>query len=148
MPIAADALVGMAMRFAVTIDDGTYDLKSWSKATGLEVTWDLVEYRAGDNRNDRWFYPGLTKYPTIKLERAATIDGTEAVKKWLNSNSFAHKVQSGSIALRDAHLEDVSKWDLRQVIPVKWSVTGFEAASNRVALETLELAHLGFLDEE
>ncbi len=147
MPIAADALVGMAMRFAVTIDEGKYDLKSWSKAAGLEVGWDLVEYRAGDNRNDRWYYPGLTKYPTIKLERAATIDGTEAVKEWLNSNSFAHKPQSGSVVLHDAHVDPVSKWDLRHVIPVKWSVSGFEATSSKVALETLELAHLGFLDE-
>jgi phage tail-like protein len=148
MPIATDALIGMAMRFAVTIDDGQFNLESWSKATGLEVTWDLVEYRAGDHRNDRWFFPGLTKYPTIKLERAATIEGTEAVKKWLNSNSFAHKVQSGSIVLKDAHLTEVSKWDLRHVIPVKWSVSGFEATSTKVALETLELAHLGFLTED
>lgn len=148
MPIAADALIGMAMRFAVTIDDGKYNLESWSKATGLEVSWDLVEYRAGDRRNDRWFFPGVTKYPTIKLERAATSEGTGKVKEWLNSNSFKHKVQSGSIVLQDAHLDEVSKWDLRQVIPVKWSVTGFEATSTKVALETLELAHLGFLTDE
>ncbi len=148
MPIATDALIGMAMRFDVTIDDGQYNLKSFSKAAGLEVSWDVVEYRAGDHRNDRWFFPGLTKYPTIKLERAATTDGTEAVKKWLNSNSFAHKQQSGSIVLRDAHLTEVSKWDLRQVIPVKWSVSGFEATSTKVALETLELAHVGFLTED
>jgi len=148
MPIATDAPIGMAMRFAVTIDDGQYNLESWSEAKGLEVSWDLVEYRAGDHRNDRWFFPGLTKYPTIKLVRAATIEGTEAVKKWLNSNSFTHKAQSGSIVLKDAHLTEVSKWDLRQVIPVKWSVSGFDATSSKVALETLELAHLGFLTED
>jgi phage tail-like protein len=148
MALASDALLGMAMRFAVTIDEGKYNLESWSKAGGLEVSWDLVEYRAGDHRNDRWFFPGLTKYPTVKLERAATLDGTESVKKWLNSNSFAHTAQTGSIVLMDAKLDTVSTWELRQVIPVKWSVSAFEATSSKVAIETLELAHLGFLTED
>ncbi len=48
----------------------------------------------------------------------------------------------------DAKLDTVSTWELRQVIPVKWSVSAFEATSSKVAIETLELAHLGFLTED
>lgn len=148
MAIATDAQIGMSMRFKVTIDNGKFDLGSWSKVAGLDVAWDLVEYRAGDGDNERWYFPGLTKYSTIKLERAVQADGTKAVKEWLNSNSFQHEVQTGAIELLDAKGATVMDWELRHVIPVRWSVTPFEATSSKVALETLELAHMGFLTAE
>ncbi len=148
MPLATDTQLGMAMRFLVTIDETKVNLGSWSKASGLDVAWDLVEYRAGDAGNDRWFFPGNTKYSTIKLERAAESAGTPAVHDWLNSNSFAHKPCTGSIELQDAKKATVMKWTLRHVIPVKWAVTAFEASASKVALETLELAHMGFLTKE
>lgn len=145
MPIATEAQLGLSMRFDVKID--AFDLKSWSKASGLEVSWDLCEYRAGDAGNERWYFPGLTKYQTIKLERAANPTDTETVKKWLDSNSFAHEIQTGTIVLKDAKTTEVFSWTLRHVLPVKWSINAFEAGSSKVAIEVLELAHMGFLDD-
>lgn len=146
MPVAADLQLGLSMRFKVDIEGN--DLKYWAKATGLEVAWDVCEYRAGDNRNDRWYFPGITKYPTIKLERAANKDDSKAVKEWLEETSFKHSPQTGSIQLQDAKLVEVHTWNLRHVIPVKWSINAFEAGSSKVAVETLELAHMGFLENE
>jgi phage tail-like protein len=148
MALAVESKIGMAMRFRVVVDDNKYDLGSWAKVSGLEVSWDLVEYRAGDNDNERWYFPGLSKYPHIKLERAATHEESGLVKDWLNKTSFRHEVTSGKIELLDAHLDPVMEWDLRHVIPVKWSVVPFEATSSKVATETLEIAHMGFLMEE
>lgn len=143
---ASDAMLGMTMRFKVTIDK--HDLASWSKASGLEVSWDLVEYRAGDNDNDRWIFPGLAKYPTVKLERAANAADSALVRTWLNDTSFKHKAgDTAKIELLDANLKPVADWTLRDVMPVKWSIVAFDAAGNKVATETLELAHNGFLDE-
>ena len=50
MPLSDTTKIGLANRFKVKIDNGTYDLGSWAKVDGLEVTWDLAEYRAGDDR--------------------------------------------------------------------------------------------------
>jgi phage tail-like protein len=141
-----DAMLGMSMRFKLTIS--TYDLASWTKISGLEVSWDLVEYRAGDNDNDRWMSIGLAKYPNVKCERAANKADSENVMKWLNSNSFKAKPQTATIELQDAGLKPVMTWNLRNVMPVKWNITPFDAAGNKVAIETLELAHNGFLVEE
>jgi phage tail-like protein len=144
---ASDAKLGMTMRFKVTIDG--QDLASWSKASGLEVSWDLVEYRAGDNDNDKWIFPGLTKYPTVKLERAANAADSALVRTWLNKTSFKHDgTKTAKIELQDAGLTKVADWTLRNVMPVKWSIVAFDASGNKVATETLELAHTGFLDEE
>ncbi|WP_328455229.1 MULTISPECIES: phage tail protein [unclassified Amycolatopsis] len=140
-------LLAMANRFKVVIDQGAYDLGSWSKVTGLDVTWDVAEYRAGDSWNHRWYYPGNTKYQTIKLERAACKD-TNVVKKWLNEGATKPKFYTGTLKLYDANNDAVTEWELRNVVPAKWSIAGFEAGSSKVALETLELQHLGFLDDE
>jgi len=149
MPLAAETQLGMSMRFTVKIDEKKYDLGSWSKVSGLDVTWDLVEYRAGDGpKNERWYFPGLTKYSTIKLERAVQDADTKSVRKWLEENSFKHKVTSGKVELLDAKLAPVMDWTLRHVIPIKWSISPFDSSANKVALETLELAHMGFLENE
>ncbi len=146
MPTAADALLGLVPRFLVKIDGE--DLGSFTKVSGLDVTWDVAEYRAGDGKNDRWYFPGLTKYSTIKLERAAEKVGTPQVHKWLESNSFKFKSQSGKIELHDAHGDAVMHWTLRHVMPVKWSIVPFDATQSKVATEVLELAHMGFLENE
>jgi phage tail-like protein len=143
---APDAMLGMSMRFKVTIDG--HDLASWSKASGLEVSWDLVEYRAGDARNERWIFPGTTKYPTAKFERATDKASSQAVRDWLNKTSFKHKPSSAKVELYDAQGEVVADWVLNNVMPVKWSIAPLDAAGNKVATETLELAHTGFLVEE
>lgn len=149
MALAADAQVGMSMRFTVKIDEKSYDLGSWAKVAGLDVTWDLVEYRAGDGpKNERWYFPGLTKYSTVKLERAVQDADTKKVREWLEKNSFNHKVTSGKVELLDAKLATVMDWTLRHVIPVKWSISPFDSSANKVALETLELVHMGFLENE
>ena len=138
-------MLGMTMRFSVKIDK--YDLANWSKASGLEVAWDLIEHRTGDGDNERWICPGLTKYQTIKLERAAEKDTSGTVQTWLNSNSFAYESQSASIDLHDGATDVVASWTLNNVIPIKWSIAPFDAKGSSVALETLEFAHTGFLTE-
>jgi len=39
----------------------------------------------------------------------------------------------------------VAKWNLEGVYPVKWTGPSLDAAGNQIAVETLELAHNGFL---
>jgi phage tail-like protein len=149
MAIAADAQLGMSMRFTVKIDNTPYDLGSWAKVSGLDVSWDLVEYRAGDGpQNERWYFPGLTKYSTLKLERAVQAADTKKVREWLDSNSFKHEIQSGKVELLDAKSEAVMFWTLRHVLPTKWSISPFDSTTSKVATETLELAHMGFLENE
>src|SRR5262245_2976308 len=148
MPFAADGDAGLTHRFLVTIDKSAFNFGSFSSIQGLDVTWDLAEYRAGDAKNERWYYPGNTKYSTIKLERAADAEGTAGVRKWLESNSFKYEIQSGKIELHDAKGMPVTHWTLRHVIPVKWSIVKFDATQSKVATETLELAHMGFLENE
>ena len=89
MALATDSPLALANRFTVKVDaPGEVDLGSWAKAEGLDVTFDVVEYRAGDCGNERWYAPGFTKYSTVKLTRAVSPD-TEKVRKEIPvSNCF------------------------------------------------------------
>lgn len=145
MPIGDADKLGLSLRFQFEIDNGTYNLGSWHKAEGLSVKWDVADHRAGDAGNMRWFYPGATTYSNVKLTRATTVEGTQAVKDWLQSNSFSATKQTGALYMFDAWGEGVFKWEFEGIMPVNWSGPTFAAGDSKVATETLEFTHIGFL---
>ncbi len=148
MPLTDASMLGMANRFKVTVHHGEYDLGSWAQVDGLDVKWDLAEYRAGDSGNERWYFPANTHYSVVKLTRAATAESTK-VRKWLKTNSFGFTPQVAEVILCDASGAPVGDpWELKHVMPLRWSITGFDAGASKVATETLELHHRGFLDDE
>jgi phage tail-like protein len=141
--------LGLAMRFALTMDNGTRDLGNWQKVAGLDVSWDVCEYRAGDSGDFRWYIQGIEKYKSIVLTRAVAKKDFDSVKDWLESGDWSGSGQSGSIKLLDTSnnvLIPVAEWELLNVMPLHWSVDTFDSSQSKVALETLELAHMGFLD--
>ncbi|MGZ4739433.1 MAG: phage tail protein [Ilumatobacteraceae bacterium] len=149
MPIANDVPLALANRFTVKVDaPGEIDLGSWAKVDGLDVTFDVVEYRAGDAWNSRWYCPGLTKYSTVKLSRAVTATDTAKVKDWLSKTAMDHKPGIMVIELRDSADKMVFSWEMRSAMPSKWSVSGFDAGTSKIATEQLEIVHLGFLDDD
>src|SRR5918912_591031 len=66
MSVDSDLDLGLALRFAVTIDGK--DLGNWSKVEGLDVTWDIAEHRVGDGGNFRYYFPGADKSMTAHVE--------------------------------------------------------------------------------
>lgn len=148
MPLGDATMLGMANRFTVKIDNGEYDLGSWAQVDGLDVKWDLAEYRAGDSGNERWYFPANTHYSVVRLTRAASQESMQ-VRKWLKSTSFSFQPQIAVVTLCDASATPVmDPWELKHVMPLRWSITGFDAGASKVATETLELHHRGFLDDE
>ena len=103
--------------------------------------------RAGDAWNSRWYCPGATKYSTVKLSRAVTAD-TEKVRKWLSDTAKNHKPGLMVIELKDSADKPVFTWEMRSAMPSKWSVSGFDAGTSKIATEQLEVVHLGFLDDD
>jgi phage tail-like protein len=148
MALTDTSTIGLSNRFVVSMSGKSeYDLGSWSKAEGLDVAWDIAEYRMGDGGNDRLYFPGNTKYTNIKLIRGVS-EETEKVKQWLNKNSWEMEVFTGSIQLFTTAAKKVTDWELRDVMPAKWSISTFDAGASQVSMETLELVHRGFLKDE
>lgn len=159
--INGDWAMGLPHRFVVAIDNSAYNFGSWSHAGGLSVSWDVCEYRTGSDGNAVQIQPGFTKYQRIKLTRAACFDSA-VVQQWLVETSLGCKPLSGAIYMMTTGIPGgvvdslpglsgvpMVTWLLREFFPVSWSITDFDSAgSTNVALETLEIAHTGFLNDQ
>lgn len=143
MPLRTDAMLGMAMRFAVVVDG--IDLGGWAKCDGLAVEFKAEKINEGGNYEHEIFLPGQVTYESIKLERAMTLDDSASVMRWLSSKVRDYEGGTAQISLFDAHGDKVASWSLRNVYPVKWTGPSLNATGKDVAVERLELVHEGFL---
>ena len=146
-PLGLLTQVSMTHHFVVLIDNSTYDLGTWYRVQGLSVKWQDCKYRVGDQGNQLWILPGNTEYPNIKLSRAACAD-SQVVQAWLASTSLNPVPHSGAIMLMAYGGVPVVHWRLNQFFPIAWSIVDLDADSAKPAVETLELAHSGFLYDE
>ena len=111
------------------------------------MTWQQIEHRVGDQGNQIWLYPGTTKYEPITLSRAAG-PYSRVVQYWLTQTSKNPQPQSGTIQLVDYTGIPLVQWRLSEFFPIAWSVESFEASGAKPAIETLKLAHSGFLEDD
>lgn len=136
--------VSMSHHFVVRIDRSEYDLGSWATASGLSVKWAKCEHRPGGQGNELVIWPGVPTYDNIKLTRAACADSA-TVQKWLGANATRPKPLSGAIQLVDWLGMPVVQWRLEWFVPINWEIDTFTAAGAKPVIETLKLAHTGFL---
>jgi phage tail-like protein len=130
-------------RFAVTAYGNTHDLGSWSKATGLDVSWDIAEYRSGGAANvSRRFFQGNPKYGTVTLSRSSSSEA-DLVIVWLQDLASTGNSATLVITLLDSAGDAVVSWQLENVRPRKYTVGGLNAQGKDIAIETLVLSHEG-----
>lgn len=145
--IAGGLTLGMSHHYAVLIDNVQYHFGDWAKVTGLTVNWQQIEYRVGDQGNNVWLLPGTTKYEPITLSRAAG-PYSRMVQHWLSQTSKNPVSQSGTIQLVDFAGVPMVQWRLAEFFPIGWSIDSFDAGGGKPAIETLKLAHTGFLEDD
>jgi phage tail-like protein len=134
---------GQSVHFRVRID-GEQDLGAWSKCDGLSVEYEVKEYMEGGENAFVHKIPGRAKYQNIKLTRIVNKESAK-VAVWLTSLQATVRRQTAEIAALDGKGETIATWTLKGVYPAKWTGPSFDAGSNQVATETLELVHNGFL---
>ena len=86
--------------------------------------------------------PGRVKYANIVLKWGMT-DSRE-LYDWHRAAIQGHvERRSGSIVLLDSTGQEKVRWNFSQGWPSKWDGPDFNAASDDIAIETLEIAHEG-----
>jgi phage tail-like protein len=134
---------GLALSFTVLID-GSFDLGDWTKCEGLSVEYDVYEYKEGGLNGFVHRLPGRAKYTNVKLSRPVDV-ANAGILGWLASVQTAVTPSSAQICVYDTNGDVVATWVLSGVYPVKWSGPTLDVGSNSPAIETLEVAHTGFL---
>ncbi|WP_051965597.1 phage tail protein [Kitasatospora mediocidica] len=145
--------IGLSARFRVEVDG--VDLGGWASCKGLSVTFDSEELEVGGNYEHAILLPKRLKYNSITLIRAITPEGTKAVQGWLRSvldgwvdsyHGDDYTPGTAKITLLDSACKTVvGTWTLRDVYPKSWKGPDLDAESGKIATETLELVHQGFL---
>jgi phage tail-like protein len=156
-PANAQVTIGLAMRFRVLVDGlsgGTLDLGQWSSCKGLRADYNPRRFRAHGNAGYEHVLPGALSYPVIQLERAMDPVSSAALQKWLKAQAAQLYGEPGAttpvgttahIVLMDRAGSQVAAWDLRAARPSAWVGPTLNAFDSKVAIETLELVHEGFL---
>ena len=144
--MTVDKDIALSVYFIVTIDD--HNLGAWNSCEGLGAEVVIEQREEGGNNGFVWQLPTRIKYPNIKLTRPLTSD-TAKVAKW-HSDSIGGKPHArtgtGSILALTSESKEIASWGLLDVVPVRWTGPSFNPDSPKVATETLEIAHHGFID--
>lgn len=129
-----------AFNFLVEIDGVT--VAGFSECTGLSTESDVIEYREGKEPITVRKLPGLDKYTNIVLKRGYTT--SKELWNWRKQTINGQTArQSGSIVLQDESKKEALRWNFREGWPKKWDGPAFNAKTNEVAIEVLEIAHEG-----
>ena len=133
----------LAIRFRVTIDKGT-DLGGFSTCSGLGCAVETHKQTEGGNNGFVWQLPTSITYSNITLTRAVCRDSAK-LTEWIARFAATVSRCTASIQVLDGNGQTVATWNLDGVIPVKWTGPSLDQDSSKVATETIELAHHGFL---
>jgi len=138
----ADYGEAVAVSFVVKIDDES--LGAFNSCDGLGCEFVIEQREEGGNNGWVWQLPTRIKYPNIKLSRPVTADSAK-ITKWFAGMSAGIKRRTATIEARTLYGDVVARWGLMDVVPVRWTGPQLNPDQAKVATETLELAHHGFL---
>jgi phage tail-like protein len=128
--------------FKVKIDE--HDLGAFTGCDGLGCEVVMEQREEGGNNAFVHQLPSRIKYSNVKLTRAVNAD-TQKIATWFASIAGGVKRTTAHIAAMTVEGKEVWHWNLQGVVPVRWQGPSMSVDSAKVATETLELAHHGFL---
>jgi phage tail-like protein len=145
-PAATD--VPFTGQFKLEVDD--VELGRFMECKGLVVELEIEEIQEGGENQFVHKLPKGLKWPNITLKRGVT--ETNDLFEWMeessgikfSANGSRLRRRTGRVSLVNAAGETLRTWEFDGAIPVKWTGPEFNASTNAVATETLEIAHHGF----
>jgi phage tail-like protein len=132
----------VAVCFVVSID---HESLGWfSSCDGLSCELVMEQREEGGNNGFVWQLPTRVKYTNVKLSRPVT-QQSSMIMQWFAGMAKGVKRKTATIEARTLEGTVIARWALDGVVPVRWTGPQLSADSPKVATETLELAHHGFL---
>jgi phage tail-like protein len=111
----------------------------FSHCSGLELTFDVYDYREGGNNDFVHRLPGGVHYPNLVLSRGLTNE--QALIKWLWATHT--KAERKEVTLTLKNQAGARTWAFADAFPVRWTGPQMDSHGSGLATETLEIAHSG-----
>lgn len=138
-PARSDDVRLSSLQVAITFDG--MPTAYFRSVSGLSIEIEVVEFREG-GIGDVHKLPGRVKYPNLVLKQG--FSGASELQKWafrIAAGQFEHK--NATIVISDQKNQVIVRYALTNGWPTKWEGPEFDASSNEVAIETIEIAHEG-----
>ena len=133
--------------FLFSVEIGGLNTGFFRSVGGLKVETEVIEFREGGEAGAIRKMPGLTKYANIRLTRGFTGDRT--LYDWFTNLQKPNPTKvDGRIVMLDHRGKPVVAWKFKNGFPVKWEGPDFDASSNEVAIESIEIAHEGLVIDD
>ena len=134
--------IATSPRFSIEVD-GTI-LASFSECSGLSASVKTETWQEGGASHTTLKFPGHADYGNITLKHGVTYSAElyEWFLKVLRREPCRKPI---SIKLVNSDLEEIQSWHFMDAFPVKWTGPTLTAGTNAIALESIELAHNGFI---
>jgi phage tail-like protein len=137
------ATAAVSVYFEVHVDGR--DLGAFTACEGLGVEVVMEQREEGGMNGFVHQLPGRLKYTNVKLTRPVNAD-TAKIAEWIASMNGNVTRTQAQIVAKNHDATPVYTWVLEGVVPVRWTGPSLSVDSPKVATETLELAHHGFLE--
>ena len=139
-----DVQMAVSVRYVVTLDRESLGSFSTCEGLGCEVVMETRE--EGGNNDFVWQLPTRLKYSNITLTRPLGPETTK-ITTWLAALATGERPLTGTIEAQRADGATIATWRLNDVVPVRWKGPSFNPDQPKVLVETLEIAHHGFVAE-
>jgi phage tail-like protein len=121
---------------------GSVTVGHFSRCSGLELTFEVLEYAEGGNNDYSHKLPGRLMHPNLVLSRGLT--DSDALLKWFGQTKT--KAERGDITLTVESGGMKRTFAFHDAFPVRWTGPSFDANGAAVfGTETLEIAHSGLV---
>ena len=133
-------------RFKVEIDN--VEMFGFSEVLIADTTVEPVDYREGNDPPHMRKLTGLTKFGTITLKRGMTT-GANALDlyKWhadVSAGQVKNNRKTVAIIALDEAGQPAARFCVHNAWPVKYDPADYNAKSNEVAIDLIELTHEGY----
>ena len=146
-PISSSDLLP-AYNYRVTIlQPGKKRVLSFAEISGLSQEYEAVTYKHGFSFvMGNKIIPGMRQPVRLTMKRGV-VKGRNFLQKWIDSaygDPFSTSAKRDIlIDLCDASGNVVVTWQVLRALPVKLDAPGFDASTNEIAIETMELVAHG-----
>jgi phage tail-like protein len=130
------------MRYNFAVEIGGVVVGGFSEVSGLSSEIDLESYAEGGLNGFVHKFPKHTTYPNLVLSRGLV--NIDLFYIWYQATSQGLIQQlNGAIILLNNQQIPVMWWTFKKAYPVKWEGPQFNAGSDEIAVEKIELVHQG-----
>ena len=144
----ADFILPVAFHFSVSFAGSGIQVRdaAFQEVSGLDSSLELEPVQEGGENRFVHQLPKRVTQTNLKLRRGLT-DRQSGLYNWCRATlegNYARPIQTKDIVvnLLDQQQDPVASWSIGNAFPVKWTLGGFDAMRNEIAVETVELSFL------